>query len=292
MPVLIEPASHAQCAREGDKFFPPYERGAQNMYEGKCLGCWRSQVVSAMPSTVRNLLLRILRPSKDKDGNHVIVTASEALDTLNVVLEAGIPRMQVVYENWAQCQERLVRMDHPRDVKLSTIIASDSHHRWLMLEHLRGRFLHSDLVRRELNCTKWETRRHLSPRQIELRDKFREACGATVSDASPEDEEAVKKALAGEENNGGDVKEGEAEPEAQEKGEEQPKSAAAPNEREDAAKEARKGGAEEEEDQEIVEAKGADEASGSSADKGKGKRMAKGSGSSGSPAKKVKNKKK
>lgn len=40
-----------------------------------------------MPMTVRHLLLRILRPTTDAEGNMVVVTAKEAHDTLEAVLE-------------------------------------------------------------------------------------------------------------------------------------------------------------------------------------------------------------
>lgn len=64
----------------GDKF------PAQD-FDETCAECGEDSMASAIPTEVRQLLLRIVQPPIRADGTREIVTAQEASETLNAFLE-------------------------------------------------------------------------------------------------------------------------------------------------------------------------------------------------------------
>lgn len=52
-----------------------------------CDTCNKRAMVNAMPDSVRQLLLRIVRPEKLENGQLDVVTAEEALDVMESVME-------------------------------------------------------------------------------------------------------------------------------------------------------------------------------------------------------------
>lgn len=81
--------ARSQCLLAGLASGPPTTRAAAvRMSKDECPNCYRRLALAiTIPEAMRQLLLRIVRPGKLQDGTDDIVTAKEALDVMNGVLE-------------------------------------------------------------------------------------------------------------------------------------------------------------------------------------------------------------
>ena len=91
--------------------------------------------------------------------------------------------MQKVYEDWAECQTKIVRPERPKDLSLATIMEQEGYHRLLFFEHLRGRFLDDEplLAETKLYTMKYLIRDQLTPTQKMKVEELRAICGSLES---------------------------------------------------------------------------------------------------------------
>lgn len=85
---LANPTRH-QCCSEGLARPAPESIAEADLFaKDICPRCKYPELISAIPNALRELLLLIVRPKQREDGSTHIVTAREAAEIMNTVIES------------------------------------------------------------------------------------------------------------------------------------------------------------------------------------------------------------